>query len=57
MIVVELDIEEAVGIRAPHHAAVGLLDEVVAILAVAQSRTRIEKYSEPLVSALQASSV
>ena len=54
VVVVELDVEEAFAVLAPHHAAVGFLDEVVAIGAVAQSRTRIEKYSEPLVSALQA---
>ena len=34
MIVVELDVEEALAVRAPHHAAVGLLDEVVAVRAV-----------------------
>ena len=31
MVVVELDIEEAVAVRAPDHAAVGLLDQIVAI--------------------------
>ena len=58
VVVVELDVEEAVAIRAPDHAAVGLLDEVVAIRRRSlQSRTRIEKYSEPLVSAVQACSL
>ena len=54
MVVVELDVEEALAVRAPHHRAVGLLDEIVKVALPSQSRTRIEKYSEPLVSALQA---
>ena len=33
VVVVELDVEEALGVRAPDHAAVGLLDQVVAVLA------------------------
>src|SRR4051812_28761947 len=31
MVVVELDIEEAVAVDAPDHAAVGLLDQVIAV--------------------------
>ena len=31
VVVVELDVEEALAVRAPDHAAVGLLDEIVAI--------------------------
>ena len=34
MIVVELDVEEALAVGAPDHAAVGLLDEIVAVPAV-----------------------
>ena len=34
MIVVELDVEERLAVRAPHHAAVGLLDEVGEVRAV-----------------------
>ena len=34
VVVVELDVEEALGVRAPDHRAVGLLDEVVVVRAV-----------------------
>src|SRR5689334_4854505 len=34
MVVVELDVEEAVAALAPYDAAIGLLDDVVAILAI-----------------------
>src|SRR5215471_846524 len=33
MVVVELDIEEALGVLAPYHRAVGFLDEVLVVLA------------------------
>ena len=40
VVVVELDVEEALAVGAPHHAAVGLLDEVVTVRAGCPSRAR-----------------
>ena len=31
MVIIELDVKEAVAVQAPHHAAVGLFDDVVAV--------------------------